>query len=213
MYSTNQTRNLFRQVEGVRPEAIFFDLGKVLLDFDWTRAIPRFACHANRDYERVKQFIAAPLHIEFELGMVTPPDFYRAGVDAMGFRGSFDEFKSIWCEIFSEIFPLIDVAKRLALEYPLYLISNTNVLHVEYVERQYDVFSIFEQRFYSCQMKLRKPDPRVFEIALSASKCERRQALLVDDRIENVESARACGLQTLHVTSPDAAANELRHLL
>lgn len=193
-------------------DAIFFDLGMVLVTFDWQLAIPRWIARgATR--ARIVQFLADPMHDEFERSAVSAADFFQRGKSATGFQGTRDEFKTFWNEIFEPLAANVALAQKLAARYPLYVISNTNPWHMEYVEQTFQWLKIFRERFYSPALGVRKPDPRIFEIALARSGIAAPRALFLDDRLENIHGAQAVGMQTIHVPTPEIVTRELTRLV
>jgi putative hydrolase of the HAD superfamily len=184
-------------------QAIFFDLGMVLVSFDWDIAIPRFAAENGGDVERVRAFLAHPYHEAFERGDMSPQEFFERGCQLMGFRGTFDQFRRSWSEIFTEIESSVQLARQLGAAYPLYVLSNTNPWHVARVEQQFDWLQLFRARYYSCDLGVRKPDPRIYRMALACAQVRPDHTLFIDDRLENLEGAAAVGMQTLHAPTPD----------
>jgi putative hydrolase of the HAD superfamily len=68
---------------------------------------------------------------------------------------------------------------------------------------------IFTAFFTSCYVGVPKPAPRIYEIALDVMHVDPAASLFVDDRAENVESARALGIQTVQVTDPRMLSAQL----
>lgn len=193
-------------------DAIFFDLGMVLVTFDWNIAIRRFAAR-GADPERVRAFLNDPVHEAFERDAVTGQEFFARGQSIMNFQGTRDEFKTYWNEIFETHQANVALARQLAVAFPLYVISNTNPWHMQYVESHYVWTRVFRERFYSPAVKIRKPDPRIFEIALLQSGTAAERAVFLDDRLENIHGAQSVGMQTLHVPTPEIATQELEKLV
>lgn len=193
-------------------DAIFFDLGMVLVTFDWNIAIPRFAARGASP-ERMRAFLDDPVHEEFERDAVTEQEFFARGQSMTNFQGTRDEFKTVWNEIFETHHANVALARELAAAYPLFVISNTNPWHMEYVESHYDWVHLFRERFYSPPLKIRKPDPRIFEMALARSGIAAERALFLDDRLENIHGAASVGMQTIHVPTPGIATQELTKLV
>lgn len=193
-------------------DAIFFDLGMVLVTFDWNLALPRFVARGASP-ERVRAFLADPLHEAFERNAVTDDNFFLRGQSMTGFRGTREEFKTYWNEIFAPYAANVELARALAAHYPLFVISNTNPWHMAYVEQAYAWLQIFRERYYSPALGVRKPAPRIFEIALARSGFAAERALFLDDRLENIHGAQAVGMQTIHVPTPEIAARALSTLV
>jgi putative hydrolase of the HAD superfamily len=72
--------------------------------------------------------------------------------------------------------------------------------------------NLFTTRFYSFMLGVRKPEPRIYELALADAQIAPARALFVDDRAENIEGAARVGMQTLHVPTPQILQRELSKL-
>ncbi|HMB36085.1 MAG TPA: HAD-IA family hydrolase [Methylomirabilota bacterium] len=68
------------------------------------------------------------------------------------------------------------------------------------LERWFDVVIV------SCEVRVAKPDPTIFELCLTRLNVEPPHALFVDDRTENLEGAAKVGLRTFHFIGPDAVS-------
>ncbi len=189
-------------------DAIFFDLGMVLVTFDWNIAVPRFGAYGAPE-QAVRAFLAHPQHEAFERSELSSDEFFRFGQQMTNFNGTLEEFQDCWNDIFAPLDANIALARTLAAQYPLYVISNTNPWHQAYVEQKYAWLNIFRERYYSPDVQIRKPDTRIYEIALARSGIAATRALFLDDRLENIHGAQAVGMQTLHVPTPDIATHEL----
>lgn len=192
--------------------AIFFDLGMVLVTFDWNIMVARLRARGIAP-ERVREFLADPSHDAFERNEITAEEFFQRAKAITGFQGSLEEFKPYWNEIFETLSENVARARELANFYPLYVISNTNPWHMEFVEKNFPWVHLFRERFYSPLLGMRKPDPRIFEIALTRTGISPHHALFLDDRAENVDAAHAIGMHTLHVPTPERAQVELGKLV
>lgn len=192
--------------------AIFFDLGMVLVTFDWNIAVTRLRARGIAP-ERMREFLADPLHDAFERNAVTAQEFFQRAKTITGFEGSIEEFKPYWNEIFETLSENVARARELAKFYPLYVISNTNPWHMEYVEQKFPWVHLFRERFYSPLLGVRKPDPRIFEIALARTGISAHHALFLDDRAENAQGARVVGMRAIHVPTPERVQVELAKLV
>ena len=88
----------------------------------------------------------------------------------------------------------------------LYRLATINNESREMNRYRIDTFGLrtmFSAFFSSCYLGVRKPDARIYEIALDVMQAERAASLFVDDREENVAGARAVGLRALHAPEPD----------
>ena len=85
------------------------------------------------------------------------------------FKMTFKEFKRIWNGIFWKNDGMDSLVSKLKSRYPLYLISNTNHLHFEYLKENYPILQHFKKCFPSHEVGHRKPDPKIFRRALESS--------------------------------------------
>ena len=96
--------------------------------------------------------------------------------------------------------------------YLLYMISNTNDLHFEYICKHFPIASHFNGYFPSHVVGHRKPDQAMFEHVIREIKLRPEETVFVDDIAEFVESAKHLGIYGIQFTTREALEAELRHL-
>jgi len=179
---------------------IFFDLGKVLLDYDFNLAAYRVAQRSHLNPEKILEGIYPPEMIAaYEAGKIDCASFFTQTKELTGFEGTWEELHELWTDIFTPINEHIQLARQLAQYYPLALISNISEAHVRQVEATFDFFPIFRKLFYSCRVGHIKPYPEIYEHALGEMKADRFEALFIDDREDNILTAAKMGWQTIHL--------------
>jgi glucose-1-phosphatase len=198
----------------IRPEVVVFDLGKVLVDFDYSRAARRIAAQSQRSAAEVQALIDnSPLLFRYETGRLTREEFYREVCQATGFTGTLAEF----CDYFSDVFTPMEsmIALHASLRrsgYPTYIFSNTNDLAIAHIQRSFPFFAHFNDYVYSFEHGAMKPEAKLYEVVERVTGREGAAILYLDDRIENVEAGRRRGWQTIHQQSPAASAQRLHEL-
>src|SRR4051812_8738759 len=112
----------------MKPEVIVFDLGKVLLDFDYGIAARKFAARGKISETQVRHFIDhSPLLFRYETGLMTREEFYRDICAASGFCGDIEEFTGYFSNIFEPITPMVGLHASLREQgMPTFIFSNTN---------------------------------------------------------------------------------------
>ena len=186
------------------PSIVVFDLGKVLLDFDYSIASRRIAAQANLTSAGVQQFLDhSPLLYRFETGLMTQPELFAEVQRHTGFRGSFEEFAGFFADIFWEIPPMIELHATLRRQgIPTYIFSNTNDLAIGHIRRSFPFYSNFNGYILSYEVKAMKPDPRIYEALEKMSGKRGAEVLYLDDRQENVDAGAARGWQAILQTEP-----------
>lgn len=180
-------------------EAVIFDLGRVLLDFDHQRAAERIAVFSDRPAaEAFKLFFDSPLTARFESGRISPRDFFSRVKARLNLRLKYASFVPIWNEIFfftpqnKDVYRL---AKSLRKRYKVALVSNINILHLEYVKRAFPVLGAFDIVIASCRVGAIKPHRAIYQRALASLRTCAKKTFYTDDRKELVAGARALGFQ------------------
>jgi len=181
--------------------AVCFDLGKVLLDFDKEAMFARMAEKSPLAPEEIGRLIQEdPLGLAYEVGAVSTRRFFPHLKKLLRYKGTAKELRACFNEIFTPLADHIALAAMLARHYPLAIISNTNEVHIKYVEETYSFFSLFPVRIYSHQVKAMKPDRTIYQAARTAlGGIDPLEMLFIDDIEANILGAVKLGWQTIHL--------------
>ena len=187
-------------------QALLFDLGGVVFDIDFERALEFWAVHAGVPVETLRPFYGIDSGYErHERGEIDAAEYFDGLRDKLGIVLSDEQFAAGWNAIFLQEFPgVFDLLKDLANRIPIYAFSNSNVTHQRYWERKYaKTLGLFREVFVSCEIGLRKPESAAFRRVTSAMGIEPEAVLFFDDTHENVDGAREFGMAAIHVRSFD----------
>ena len=196
-------------------DALLFDLGRVVLDIDFNKAIACWAGHAGCEPDDiVRRYVRAEAYRHHEVGEISDAAYFEALRTSLGIKLSDAQFLEGWNAIFAGEMPgIAPLLKRAAKRLPLYVFSNTNNAHVEYFSETYaDVLGHFREIFLSSTIGLRKPDAAAYDHVVQAIGVPASRILFFDDLAENIEGARARGLTAVHVKSSDDVAHALAAL-
>jgi glucose-1-phosphatase len=184
---------------------VVFDLGKVLVDFDYSIAIPRIAAHSALPLAGIKTFFFhSPLLVDYESGRLTREEFFEQARKAAGFRGTIEEFCEFFADIFTEIPPMIELHAELRRRgIPTYIFSNTNDLAVEHIRRNFPFFRDFDGYIFSYEVGAMKPEPKIYEALEKLAGRHGADILYIDDRPENVAAGAARGWRTILHETPE----------
>ena len=196
------------------PEAVVFDLGKVLLDFDYGIATRKLAQHCGVSHEAVGGVIdQSPLLYAYETGHITCDDFYRQVCSRTGFRGDMGVFSASFSDIFTPIDEMIALHRRLRERaVPTYIFSNTNPIAIAHIRGQFPFFKDFDGYVLSYEHGTMKPEARIYEQVEKVTGKGRAEVLYIDDRPENIEAGRARGWQVIHHTEPKKTVTAVERL-
>ena len=195
-------------------KAVIFDLGNVLIHYDAERAARRFARQARVPIKKVwRHFFTSRVEKAYTRGEITTREFFRHAKKAFHSQMDFRTFSRLWNEIFWENKAIRPVLKKLSFRYPLYLISNTNALHFDYVKQKFPhIFRHFKRTFPSHEVGRRKPDRRIYWKVLKAIRLCPEDTVFIDDVDRFVEAARKVGMHGIRFRSISQLRKELRSL-
>lgn len=194
------------------PEVVIFDLGKVLLDFDFGLAAARLAPRCGLSQVELQTLIdQSPLLFRFETGRIPVEGFFDEVRELSGFVGGFDEFCGFFADIFTPIDSMIALHKALLDEgIPTFIFSNTNDLAIRHVRRNYPFFAGFSGYVFSYEHGVMKPDPKLYETLERVTGRAGGKLCYIDDRAENVATALQRGWQAVVHESTEKTTEFLR---
>jgi putative hydrolase of the HAD superfamily len=196
-------------------DALLFDLGRVVLDIDFSKAIACWAGHAGCTPETiVARFVRDEAYRHHEVGKISDAAYFESLRRSLGIGISDAQFLEGWNAIFAGEMPdIAELLPRAARHMPLYAFSNTNRPHVAYFSKAYaDLLGHFREMYLSSSIGLRKPDAEAFDHVVSAMGVPASRIVFFDDLAENIEGARAAGLTAIHVRSTVDIAGALKAL-
>ncbi|NOZ03624.1 MAG: HAD family phosphatase [FCB group bacterium] len=194
-------------------KTIFFDIGGVLLEIDPERTARHWSKHAKIPVETVREFFPMDIHHQYERGLLSDREFFRAVKDALPGANGLDEraFWEGWRLLVGGETGASAILNRLLPDYDIWLLSNTNPRHIlKDVARRYPFFKAVKGAIYSYEVGARKPEPEIFVRALEIAGTKPEESLFIDDVEVNVEQARRLGLETIRFVSVDDLKRRLR---
>lgn len=190
---------------------LIFDLGGVILDLSVDHTLQAFANISGLDKAEVtKRFVTSEGFIAYEKGLIDDAAFRAFVRDTYQVQTPDDALDAAWNAMLRGL-PQNKLALLLRLKdrYQSVLLSNTNNIHLEYIDTQLvpageeNLDRYFHRTYYSHRMHMRKPDADIFEQVLHDNNFLPHETLFLDDNADNIAGAKKLGIQTVHVTSPD----------
>lgn len=189
-------------------KAVVFDLGKVLLDFDYGIVAKRLAEHGKMSIGEIRSWISAsPLLFRYETGLMSSNEFYDEICRHTGYTGELEDFSTCFGDIFTPIEPMIALQRKLrARGYATHVFSNTNELAIRHIRETYPFFSDFDRYILSYEHRAMKPDRSLYEVVEKQTGQRGQQILYIDDRPENVEAGQGRGWEVILQQTPEKTA-------
>lgn len=180
---------------------VISDLGRVILHFDNTIFYEKIAKCSSFSKEGIKELV----HLHFDLiksfdrGEMTPQEFYARVVKTLQANIDYDDFYSIYNNVFSLNPDVLDIMKRLKQNYRLLLLSNTDVMRFGFIKKRFPEILIFDDYILSYEVGSIKPEALIYKEALRRAEFQAQQCLFIDDIQENVEAAQKLGIQAIQM--------------
>ena len=196
-------------------DALLFDIGRVVLDIDFNKALACWAGHAGcAPADLAARFVREEAYRHHEVGKIDDAAYFESLRQSLGIKLSDAQLLQGWNAIFIGEMPGISaLLARAARKVPLYAFSNTNNAHVEYFPAAYpDVLGHFREMYLSSAIGLRKPDAEAYDHVVKAIGVPAQRIVFFDDLAANIDGATARGLIGVHVTSPESVAKAFDEL-
>ncbi|HET9217485.1 MAG TPA: HAD family phosphatase [Terriglobia bacterium] len=194
-------------------EALLFDLGKVLIDFNFELGMNRFLARTPLPAEEFKAILQEQNWVrKYEHGHISSAEYHRYLRNHGKLDMSIEEFHEAWSAVFlPELIVPESLLARLKTRYPLILVSNTNESHAEFIARKYRVLDYFDHKIFSHEVGSMKPDRQIYDAAIAAAARPPEALFFADDRPENVESAARLGIHAHQFETVSGLVNAMRN--
>ena len=190
---------------------IIFDWGGVITDLDFNACIEAFRKYGlDSLFEQYNMNFQKEFYTRLEMGMISPEEFRTELRKLIPNPITDNELDNAWaallCELPRERWNFLHKVRK---HYRTFLLSNTNKIHVDtYFQRIYESYGVygyrhlFEKTYFSYELKMRKPDIKIFKFVLKDSNLKPEETLLIDDFDKNIESAGKLGIITYQLKEP-----------
>jgi len=191
---------------------IVFDLGMVLLPFDYNIALQRlekiepglgvkFLDYYKNNYS---------IHRSFERGDLSEEDFLKKMLEIFNKKISADIFCKIYSEIFTVNKNVAALLPELKKKYRLVLLSNTNSIHMEYGWKKYEFLKYFDKLILSHEVRAVKPEEAIYLAVENFTRKPAREHIFIDDIKEYSEAAKKLGWDGIQFISYESLVSELK---
>lgn len=194
--------------------AVIFDIGRVLIKVDVSRAMEGLASGLSLTPAEMWSAIEKDPHwMDWQEGRISPRDWHMHLSKRLGVSLPFEQFCEVWNRaldpnpIQSDSF-----LESLSTNFRLALLSNTDPIHMSHAETSFPFFRLFPVRIYSFRVGASKPHPIIYQEALQGCKVRAKEAVYIDDVAAYAEAARRLGMSAIVFQSPQQLQSDLRDL-
>jgi len=194
--------------------AIIFDIGRVIIRVDVSRAMAGLASGLSLTPQEVWSAIEKdPRWLDWQEGRISPRDWHLHLTKRLGASLTFEQFTEVWNRALDPK-PILaeSLFEKLAKNYCLALLSNTDPIHMSHAEERFGFFRFFPVRIYSYRVGASKPDALIYREALKGCKVRAEEAVYIDDIAAYAEAARRLGMFGIVFQSPEQLQTDFRGL-
>jgi putative hydrolase of the HAD superfamily len=192
-------------------EAVILDLGGVIINLDYSKTIHAFEALGMTDFNSVySQAAQTNLFDDFETGQISSQRFVNSLLPYLKSGTTPNKVVHAWNAMILNVpAKKLELLVSLKQKYPVFLLSNTNELHVPVVRREFAKVTdkpmehFFNEMYFSHEIKLRKPNQEIFDFVCKTNGLIPEKTLFIDDSIQHIEGAKTLGLLTHHLTNPE----------
>ena len=177
-------------------EALLFDVGKVLIDFNFETGVEALHASCSISRDRFEEVLWDETWIRrYERGEISTTQFHEYLCQTAELNMTLSDFRQTWSSVFlPDVMVSEELLASLKRNYRLILVSNTNEAHFEFIRSRYRIVDYFDHCVLSYQVGSLKPDRKIFEHAISAANCGPNSLFFTDDREENIAAATQLGI-------------------
>jgi HAD superfamily hydrolase (TIGR01509 family) len=171
--------------------AMVFDLGKVLIPFDYAPAISKLNQIEQGLGDRFIEFYKSNYHFhrDFERGKISETQFINKMLEVIDHKIDAETFKKYYADIFSINEDVISLLPILKKNYKLFLLSNTDSIHQKYGWQKYEFLKYFDKLILSHEVGSVKPEEKIYRAVEEASGLPSEEHFYIDDIKEYVDAA------------------------
>lgn len=176
-----------------RTKTFLFDIGRVLLDFDFESSLARLIPPGTDDArERIRSVLQRKDALES--GQIDPTGFADWALNILRSNATREQFYQAWQQIFTVNEPMWRCVRKLARnDYSLILISNINAIHCPWIFTAYPEFAFFEHRILSFEVGSLKPELAIYHYAINTYQLDPAKTIYIDDQPQNIITGQELG--------------------
>lgn len=194
-------------------KTIFFDLGKVIVNFDLAILEKGYAAYGYKPDGNIDEYImGSESGTRYMEGDISSSDFYKRTRRSFKMDIKYNEFYEVWNSMFFPNPEVENIIKSIKKNYPdiaLVLMSDTNEAHYNFLKERYEVLGLIDHNVLSYKVGRLKPHPDMFKEGLRLTGSLPKEVFYTDDRLELIEAARIMGIRAFQFTGHEALLADL----
>jgi len=189
---------------------VIFDLGKVLINYDFEIFYRAIKCK-NKSLSITEAELPV---LSFDAGKLSRHEFYLEMKELFDFDVEQEAFEHAWKNVFFPMNDMLELSRKIAHDHKVFILSNTDEIHFPHIWQEFPQLHHFgDNLMLSYELKCVKPDVEIFKLALAKFELNPEDCIIIDDKYENIEAARKFGMSAIWHQSFDLSKQKLSNFL
>ena len=193
---------------------VVFDLGGVVLSWDPVKLAAQVCEDPGEKEKLYTGFFSHPDWLELDRGVLNRDAAITRGADRMGIsRKKISDFLGRVPSSLVSIEDTIELVRQVKeAGHKLFILSNMHTASIDYLEKRYSFFDLFDGQVISCRIQMVKPEAEIYQYLLEEHNLEAENTVFIDDTVINLQAASKFGMKTILFESPSQCEEELRRI-
>lgn len=192
---------------------VIFDLGGVYFTDGTKGAIDIISKNWNLNSSLVSDVFKGKIGTAYRENQISHDEFWRQAKETLGIDAPMDELAHIWLNGYVPIQGTIEIIKELKENgYEIIYLSDNVQERIDYLENRYHFLQHFKSGVFSHVAGVRKPNPKIYQLALKESSNPAENCVYIDDKPNLLEEADKLGMSTIAFVNPDETRKKLIEL-
>lgn len=195
-------------------KAIMWDLEGVIAHTEDEDISINFAKRLNVPIEKIKKALSGDFHSRLDLGEYEQDEFWDFVVRSIGLPSDHKKYLEnlLQEELHIDQLVIHDI-QQYRQTFKVALLSNFSKVLRPMLEDYWHIDGVFDKIVISCEIHMLKPDPKIYLYTLEQLECEAQEAIFIDDKVINVEGARAVGLHAFQFTNRQDMNRKIQEII
>jgi putative hydrolase of the HAD superfamily len=193
---------------------IVFDLGGVVLLWDPVKLAAEVCDDPGEQEKLYAGFFSHPDWVLLDRGVLDMDEAITRGADRMGISSK--KISDFLGRVPSSLISIDDTLELIRqvkkAGHKLFILSNMHTASIDYLEKRYSFFDLFDGKVISCRIQMVKPEAEIYQYLLEEHNLEAENTVFIDDTMINLQAASKFGMKTILFESPSQCEEELRRI-
>jgi FMN phosphatase YigB (HAD superfamily) len=186
-----------------------FDLGGVLFTNGTKKFIKEISLSHKISENEVKDVIDGEIGSLYRESKITRDIFWKKVIEILHLPECVDALEKKWIDGYEIISGTKDIIMELSKKYQVFYLSDNVKERVDSLDAKFDFIRLFKGGIFSHEAGVRKPNPKIYELALDKSNSKPEETIFIDDKPHFLKPAKELGIETILFTSPEELRKNL----